>query len=96
MKNADLLISSEKEYFLNLYETCAISYVMVEADSVIFKEDEMPRFFVSKENPEENLEKVLQIRKITNTILERLKFNYIVECYQNDDDEVKISLEFIE
>lgn len=95
MKNADLLISSEKEYFLNLYETCAISYVMVEVDGIMFKEDEMPSFFSSRENPEENLEKVLQLRKITNTILERIKFSYIIECYHNND-EVKIKLEFIE
>ncbi len=95
MKTVELLNISEKEYFLNLYEKHNISYLMVDEDGVIFKEDEMPRFFNSLDSPEINLEKVLQLRKITSAILNRIKFNYEIECSYNNN-EIKIKLHFLE
>lgn len=95
MKTAELLNISEKEYFHNLYEKHNISYLMVDEDGVIFKEEELPKFFNSLDSPEINLEKVLQLRKITSTILKRIKFNYTIECSFNNN-EVKIKLQFLE
>ena len=93
--NVELLEKKELEYFTWLNKEFGITYLSVDETGFIFKEEELPKFFISNESPELGLEKIMNLRKITKSISTRINFNYSIniETIQN---QIKISLEFHE
>ena len=89
-----MLTENEINYFKSLYEKSKITLLEVDEEGVGFNENELNNF-LTKDDPQKNLEKMMNLNKITKTIHERIKFNYGI-FISNENNEINVKLKFFE
>lgn len=89
-----MLTENETNYFKSLYEESKITLLEVDEEGVGFNENELNNF-LTKDDTQKNLEKMMNLNKITKTIRERIKFNYGI-FISNKNNEINVKLQFFE
>ena len=89
-----MLTENETNYFKSLYEESKITLLEVDEEGVGFNENELNNF-LTKDDTQKNLEKMMNLNRITKTIHGRLKFNYTI-FMSNENNEINVKLKFFE
>ena len=89
-----MLTENETNYFKSLYEESKITLLEVDEEGVGLNENELNNF-LTKDDTQKNLEKMMNLNKITKTIRERIKFNYGI-FISNKNNEINVKLQFFE